>query len=954
MKIIFYTALLSLLSVNQSFSQVPIEGVINQYSTVSGIDQDCKSLIMVADTTGFRVGQSLLIIQMQGALISSDDNSNFGVITDIRNAGRHERAVIDSVAAGELYLQNLLLNDYDIDGSVQVVNIPTFQIARVVDTLKAKPWDGTTGGVLILEAERLILEEDISLSGAGFRGGQAVSNLPNNCQWFLTQNDHYYALDNWRGSAKGEGIAKFIPGREAGKGPQANGGGGGNDHNSGGGGGANLAAGGQGGENNEPSTFGCRGRHPGIGGRALPSGSDRLFMGGGGGAGHGNNDNASDGGAGGGIAIIVAKILESPQTKAISLQGQDSEGIVGDGGGGGGAGGTLVLQIEEIMGLVRLQVAGGDGSSVSSNQDRCFGPGGGGGGGVTYVNQTLSLSNYTLLQLGGEAGWSNSPVCTNAFNGAAVGSDIGFLPVMFDSIPQGVEPISDFSLSQQPQNQRICSGDGLSFGLQASGNSLSYQWQLNTGSGFQNLSNDATYSGVQSPMLGVNGANSTFASNRYRCLISSDCITDLPTDEVTIDIIPEPQLLLPPQDIVICEGQDTFFQLLAQGINLNYQWQQDLGMGYMDLTNNSNFSGTQSAILQLTMPAVSATYRCVVTDSCGIEFNTSPAFLQLQSGPTADFSFLQSGATLTFNNQSSNANNFQWDFGDGNNSSMRDPTYTYTQEGTFLITLTVTNDCGTDVFIEQVQISLQGPPDPAFSVDNGSGCAPLTVQFTDDSGTGITDRLWTFEGGNPATSTEANPIVTYNNAGLFDVRLEVSNTVGSNTLLEASYIRIEPQPQADFTFDQNEFTVTFTNLSTDAANYQWNFDDGSPLSTEENPVHTFPGNGVYDVTLFTTNSLCGSAVTIPVVISIVSTTEAPKAPFQIYPNPFDQFVFLEAEKRLEYELYDSQGRQLLEGETVGSSRTRIEMGSLPNGLYILKVSGDGGHWEKKLLRMGER
>ena len=50
---------------------------------------------------------------------------------------------------------------------------------------------------------------------------------PNNCSWINQQNDYFYNLNNWRAAEKGEGAAGFISGKEAGKGPQFNGGGGG-------------------------------------------------------------------------------------------------------------------------------------------------------------------------------------------------------------------------------------------------------------------------------------------------------------------------------------------------------------------------------------------------------------------------------------------------------------------------------------------------------------------------------------------------------------------------------------------------------------------------------------------------------------------------------------------------------------------------------------------------------
>ncbi len=933
----------------QGLCQTPISGIVNQYTPITAIDQDCQSRISVGDTTGFQKGQPLLIIQMQGAIISDDDNSSFGEITDLRSAGLYERAIIDSVALGELYLQSLLINDYNMDGSVQAITIPVYQEAEVTAELTAKAWDGSTGGVLIIEVVgRLSMNANISVNGMGFRGGEAFTNLPNDCQWFIQNNDYYYDLNNWRGSAKGEGVAKFTVGREAGRGAQANGGGGGNDHNSGGGGGGNLAAGGRGGENDEPSTFGCKGRNPGQGGRALPvTNGDRVFMGGGGGAGHGNNKLSTNGGNGGGIVIITAGVLEA-DLDFISARGLEANDAEGDGGGGGGAGGTTVLQIGSLEGFVNFSSDGGEGATATSSQDRCFGPGGGGGGGVVYTDQNFSVANYSNSTFGGDSGISVSPTCGSVSNGAAAGNGTSFPPFLFNGIPQGNQSPSDFSIASQPQDQRICIVDGLSFDVQANGNNLSYQWQLDSGSGYQNLSNNATYSGTQSMLLNINSTDNSFATHTYRCLINSDCASDVPSSMVRILLVTEPQLLSPPRGLTICEGQDTILQLIAEGVGLNFQWQRNDGGGFVNLMDNANFSGTQTDILRLNAANTEASFQCILTDSCGIMLTAGPALLQIEPLPTANFDYTNNGSTFNFNNLSTNGNTFMWDFGDSNGSMMRDPSHTYTQEGTYTVQLEVTNGCGTVTFMETITVIIQVAPVASFTATNGSGCAPLTVSFNDESGTNVSSRLWTFAGGDPATSTDANPTVSYSDAGIFDVRLEVSNSAGSNTLLQENYIRVELQPKADFSYTQNEFTVSFTHLSTDATNFQWNFRDGSPISTEENPEHTFPGNGVYDVTLFATNSLCGAVVTIPVVISIVGTEELSKAPFRLYPNPFHSAftIDLAPQEIAELQIYNVLGQRVPFERNGQEVRLRKEESGL---LYVVIMNKEGKKGILKVL-----
>lgn len=82
----------------------------------------------------------------------------------------------------------------------------------------------------------------------------------------------------------------------------------------------------------------------------------------------------------------------------------------------------------------------------------------------------------------------------------------------------------------------------------------------------------------------------------------------------------------------------------------------------------------------------------------------------------------------------------------------------------------------------------------SFSSDVTEVCQYDVVNYTDMSSGNVTSWNWTFEGGDPATSTEQNPTVTYNEVGEFDVQLEVSDGTESNTLLLEEYITVELTP----------------------------------------------------------------------------------------------------------------------------------------------------------------
>jgi PKD repeat protein len=122
--------------------------------------------------------------------------------------------------------------------------------------------------------------------------------------------------------------------------------------------------------------------------------------------------------------------------------------------------------------------------------------------------------------------------------------------------------------------------------------------------------------------------------------------------------------------------------------------------------------------------------------------------------------------------------------------------------------------------------------------------------------------MWTFNGGNPSTSTMRNPTVTYNTEGRFDVSYTVSNPQGSDTETKAGYITVvpyQPPPVADFTASSVSITdgkqVTFTDKSTNApTSWSWSFPGGTPShSNQQNPTVTYNTMGIYDVILRVSN-----------------------------------------------------------------------------------------------------
>ncbi len=392
----------------------PISNIINDYTPVLALGT-CDNKITVEDGTKFNTGDTVLMIQMKGAVVDSTNTAAFGTITDYKNAGNYEFNYVKSKAGNIIELKNKLTRQYDIpQGKVQLVRVPYYNSALITSTLTCLPWDGSKGGILVLNVrDTITLNANIDVSGRGFLGGNdPVTNPP---VFYCYENQYYYPVNPDLASEKGEGIAVISAAKSYGKGALANGGGSGKSHNSGGAGGGNIGAGGFGGYQFEGSP--CDGTIPfdnrGISGRSLTysTASNKIFLGGGGGAGQSNNFEGfqAKGGNGAGIIMILTDKIINNSNKIIAdgnpglACGLSNTGCH-EGMGGGGAAGTVLLQINSYLDNTNVETKGGDGANMVSSGNLRVGPGGGGSGGAVWLTNAALPANVSVTNTGGTNG----------------------------------------------------------------------------------------------------------------------------------------------------------------------------------------------------------------------------------------------------------------------------------------------------------------------------------------------------------------------------------------------------------------------------------------------------------------------------------------------------------------------------------------------------------------------
>jgi gliding motility-associated-like protein len=227
---------------------------------------------------------------------------------------------------------------------------------------------------------------------------------------------------------------------------------------------------------------------------------------------------------------------------------------------------------------------------------------------------------------------------------------------------------------------------------------------------------------------------------------------------------------------------------------------------------------------------------------------------------------------------------FTWDFGDGTIITPGDQTvrHSYLSAGTYITKLLLhdTAYCNSPDSKER-ELRVSPLVDARFETPS-TGCVPHYAVFNNTSLAGQ-EFYWDF--GDGSLSNEVNPVHTYTNIGTYTVKLKVIDTTTCNKIDSTSMdITVYPKPVADFSFapvtpEVNKPTI-FTNLSTGAVSYQWQFGDDETITKNnaDTVSHQYNATGTFQACLIA-YSLQGCADTAckPVQALINPLLDVPNA-----------------------------------------------------------------------------
>ena len=387
-----------------------------------------------------------------------------------------------------------------------------------------------------------------------------------------------------------------------------------------------------------------------------------------------------------------------------------------------------------------------------------------------------------------------------------------------------IVPPPSVSLTLNPDT--ICAGETAFFDETTTGGANYFGWNFDTGSGWQwsgpgdqahTYNNPGTY--VIGYAASIQGATAGCADTAY----------------VTLVVLPTPTAQFTLSNNAACDSLTTGFTDTSIGA---VAWFWDFGDGTFSAspTPPPHFYGTVGDFT-VTLTVTNAN-NCTASMAQLVHIYDPPVVAigaqNVCVGDPAQFTDLTTTAS------GNPVVQWAWDFGDGGTDTVQNPSHLYPSAGPFLVTLTATTPYCSGTGTQPVVV--EAKPTAGFTPSSALGCSPVAVTFTNTS-IGAASYAWDF--GDGSTSTSPSPTHTFVNVGtidsVFTVTLIASTAFGCS---DTALVDITVAPMVVAQFIDNAvpgcapLSVDFTNQSTGANSYFWDFDDGT-TSTAVNPTHLF-------------------------------------------------------------------------------------------------------------------
>lgn len=439
----------------------------------------------------------------------------------------------------------------------------------------------------------------------------------------------------------------------------------------------------------------------------------------------------------------------------------------------------------------------------------------------------------------------------------------------------------------------FCAGDSVSLTAVSSNPNVSYLW-----------STGATTSAINASSSGVYTVTITTARGCSKSVSKTVTVNPVPATPV-----------ITPSATSFCTGSNGVS--LSSTSGPNFSWSNGGNTNSINVLFGGQYSVTVSDANQCTAASVPVT----------ITQNTPAVPVITATGSTT---FCTGGSVDVVVNNSSNFASYVW-----SDNSTND-TLTVTATGTYKVTTTDNNNCTSSS--NTITTNVSNAPSPTIAANGATTfCSGDSVVISSTAGD---TYLWSNNATTQSIVVKASGsyTVTVTNAD------QCNGVGGSNTIA----VSVTPTPDAAFTsaVDGSSYQIAFTNSSTNATSYLWDFGNGQ-TSTQQAPTHTYTANGNFTVTLTATNGGCTDVSTGSVNIIGVSVEDITSAieSIRLFPNPNNGVatlqIFSNDAETVNVTLTDLSGRvlmnQLLELNS-GTNHHPLSTSEYGAGIYLLQIS----------------
>jgi poly(3-hydroxybutyrate) depolymerase len=494
------------------------------------------------------------------------------------------------------------------------------------------------------------------------------------------------------------------------------------------------------------------------------------------------------------------------------------------------------------------------------------------------------------------------------------------------------------AITTQPSATTICEGSNAIFAVAAS-NATGYQWQVDQGTGFTNLSNTAPYSGVVTEQLNITGATAAMNGYKYRVVVSGTVSPATTSNSVTLAVNPKPSVTISANGgtAILCFeagavllNSTTLLSGTPVSSGISYQWKYN-GTAIIGAINPS-YTATLAGNYTLTVMTLD--WNCLATSTpVTITAQIPPVLTVTANGPTT----FCDGGNVTLTVSSVSGLTFQWNKNGTAIPGATGMSYTASTSGKYTVTATAAGPCSTssaDVTVLVLPIA-DSPPPTIFSSGPTTFCEGGSVTLTLMNSA----VSWQWYQDGIIIPGALSSTYTASTSGFYRVTYVTGGPCSTSIVSYPVQVTVNPIPltpvisaMGPVTFCSGGSVILAASPAGSGGTYQWNL-NGTPIPGAVNDTYTAANSGNYTVTV--TNGTCSSTSSATVVsvsaISLLQPTIIPSGPVTFCMGGSVLLTVDPAEAGVLYEWY-------LDGVLIPQA-TGVSYTATASGIYTVLATG---------------